>query len=312
VRVTDGDGATQDLAVSEVSNALERLAGPPFDFALPKTYLRTLRIPLAALGDVDLRDIRSIDLLTNRVPTGSVFLSDLALVRDSLGRSGRIGVPRLSVNDVTIEEGDTGTQRMRFLVNLSRPTNRKVRVHVDAATDFFFDSVVTPLSQTYVMQPGQRTLRVTLTVNGNDVDNFDRVFAVVLSIPKEAIVDRSIGTGIVLDDDPTPTMQIGPASAPEGNGAVLLPLTLSNPTADGVFVDVTLADGTATLGADYGPEPFAFGFVEPGRTTGEVIVPVVDDGDDEPDETFTATVTGVFGATLTGPDTVTGTIVDDD
>jgi hypothetical protein len=297
--------------VSSVSDALERLQGA--DFGLPKTLLRALHIPLRSLDNVALRDIEKIEFLTNRVPAGSVFLSDLALVKTSIGTSRPIHLPRLSVNSLTIEEGDSGNRTMRFRVTLSRPATRKVRVHVDAANDFFFGpEVVAPVSRELVFLPGQTARNVAVTVRGNTLDGFDRVFPVVLSIPTESILANSIGIGTVLDDDPTPTVQIGPGSANESAGLMSFPLTLSAPTGEGIFVEAELLSGTATVGSDLGPDPFAFGFIEPGVTTGELVVPILDDGDDEPNETFTVNVLAAFGADLAGPASVTGTIIDDD
>jgi hypothetical protein len=134
----------------------------------------------------------------------------------------------------------------------------------------------------------------------------------VLSIPKEAVLDHSIGTGTVFDDDATPTVRVGPASTSEADGVLRFPLTASGGTTDGIFVDAEIIAGTAHLGTDVGPDATAFGFIQPGRTTGELDVPLVDDGVAEPTETFSAHVTDVFSATLTGPATVTGTILDDD
>jgi hypothetical protein len=309
VRLTDSSGKTADVVVSAVSDALDPLPGL-FD-PLPKTYLRTLRIPLKTIGGINLYKVRRIEFLTNRVAQGSVLLSDLALSRPGIGASGRIDLPRLSVGDVTIDEGDTGTQTMRFKVNLSRTTASTVRVHVDAATGFLATNGVHPLSRTFVVTPGRRSFTVPVVVDNDLVAAPDRVFPVVLSVPTNAVLDRSIATGTVRDDEPLPTVSLGPASGVEGSGEVLLPLTLSAPTADGVFVDVELSSGTATLGSDY-PDEFGFGFVDALATTGNVFVTVTDDDLVEPDETFTARVVSVFGAVLAGPDTVTGTIVDDD
>jgi hypothetical protein len=263
IRITDGDGNTKSTVVSNVSKALDRLTG--VDFGLPKTVLRSVRIPLATLKGIDLSDVRTIDFLTNRVSTGSVFVSDLAAVKPSIGASGPIRLPRLSTHDLTVTEGDSGTQLMRFRVRLSRPSARTVRVHVDAANDFFFgDEVVTPVSKKLVFFPGQTQTTVAVRVRNNLFDGPDRIFPVVLAIPTEAILDQSIGVGTVLDDDPTPTVRFGNTIGFEAEGEARFPLTLSAPTSDGVFVDAEVTSGTAVLGSDMGPDSIAFGFIEPG------------------------------------------------
>jgi hypothetical protein len=311
VRFTDDNGRRVSVVVSDVSDALERLPGA--DNGLPKTIFRSVRIPLSSLHGLWLSHVRHIDLLTNQVASGTVFLSDLALVKRSIGVSAPVDAPRLSVNDVSVTEGNSGTQTMRFQLTLSRAATRTVQVHVDAANDFFADdTVVTPVSRTVMIPPGATSANVDVTVTGNTLDGADRTFPVVLSIPKEAVLDHSIGTGTVFDDDATPTVRVGPASTSEADGVLRFPLTASGGTTDGIFVDAEIIAGTAHLGTDVGPDATAFGFIEPGRTTGELDVPLVDDGVAEPTETFSAHVTDVFSATLTGPATVTGTILDDD
>jgi hypothetical protein len=311
VRLTDDDGKKATAVVSDVSHALERLTGN--DFGLPKTVFRTVRIPLSSLRGISLSHVRHVDILTNQVASGTVFLSDLALVKRSIGVSAAVDAPRLSVNDVTTTEGNSGTKSMRFRLTLSRAATRTVQVHVDAANDFFGDdTVVTPLSRTVMIPPGATSANVDVTVTGNTFDGADRTFPVVLSIPKEAVLDHSIGTGTVLDDDPTPTLRVGAAAASEGDGVVRFPLTASGGTTDGIFVDAEIISGSAQLGSDVGPDTTVFGFIEPGLTTGELDVPLVDNGVAEPSETFSVHVTDVFSATLVGPATVTGTIVDDD
>jgi Calx-beta domain-containing protein len=311
VRLTDDYGHKATAVVSSVSDALERLTGN--DFGLPKTIFRSVRIPLASLHGIVLSHVRHVDILTNQVSSGTVFLSDLALSKRSIGTSSAIDAPRLSVNDVTTTEGNSGTKAMRFTLTLSRAATRTVQVHVDAANDFFADNtVVTPLSKTIMIPPGSTTANIDVTIRGNTFDGSDRTFPVVLSIPKEAVLDHSIGTGTVLDDDPTPTLRVGAATAHEGDGVLRLPLTASGGTTDGIFVDAEIIDGTAKLGSDVGPDPTVFGFIEPGLTTGELDVPLIDDNVAEPTKTFSVHVTDVFGANLVGPATVTGTILDDD
>ena len=261
---------------------------------------------------VSLRDVRTIDFLTNRVSTGSVFLSDVTATRASIGRTGQITLPRLSTNDVTVQEGDSGRRVLRFRINLSRPVHRQVRVHVDAANDFFGDPALTPVSRTLVYEPGQTTKTVAVTVNADTFDNPDRVFSVVLSIPKEAILDRSIATGTVVDDDEAPTISIGAATATEHEGVVKFPLTLSRPAADIVFVDAQINEFTARFGSDIASGNEMFGLVEAGQTHGELDVAIVDDNVPEPTEAFQVHVLATGGADLTGPENVVGTILDDD
>jgi hypothetical protein len=310
VRFVDAAGRNVTVPVSAVSNALQRLPGG--DYGLPKTMLRSVRIPIARLKSLALRDVRRVELVTDRVPRGSVFVSDLAVVRASLGRSSVPKLPRLSVTSVAIDEGDTGTKLMRFHVRMSRKWSRTVRVFFDAAVgELFGVENVLPGSQFVAIKPGRTSASLTLTVRSDTLSGPNIVFPVVLSIPSEAIIDRSIGAGIVRDDDPDAVLQIDPASAVESDGRLRMPMRVSAPTSQGVFVEATVEDVTARLFEDYDTD-FAFGEIAPRATTGFLELPLVDDDLEEPNETFRLRPVFVFGADYAGPAALTGTIVDDD
>jgi hypothetical protein len=311
VRLVDGKGRRATYRVSASSDALVPFTGD--GFGLPKTILRTVRIPLATVTGISLADVRRVDLLTDRVAKGSVFVSDLVVSRASLGTSGPPALPRLSIADVTVNEGDRGNQVMRFRVRLSRPATRTVRVHVDAQTGAMFGvDQVSKGSASLVFAPGQTVKTLALAARGNTTFGDTVTFPVVLSIPTEAIVDRSVATGTVVEDDPAPLLRIDDATATEHDGVIRFPLRVTRPTTNGVIVVGVVSDGTAKAGSDYADDQFVAGFVDPGARHGDIEIAVLDDHVHEPTETFTIEITDVFNARLVSPSTVTGTIVDDD
>ena len=109
-------------------------------------------------------------------------------------------------------------------------------------------------------------------------------------------------------------LSINDASVAEGDsddGTTLqFTVTLDQSARGEVTVDWATADGTATAGTDYtaGSGRLTFSAGETSRT---VAVTVTGDTVDEPDETFTVTLSNAVGAVL-GDATGTGTIVDDD
>src|SRR5439155_15954122 len=100
------------------------------------------------------------------------------------------------------------------------------------------------------------------------------------------------------------------AYASESAGTIVFPVTLSAAAALDVSVDYATADGTATAGLDYTATRGTVSFPA-GTTTGQIVVPIAPDALDEPDETFTMTLTRPVNAAL-GTATATGTILDDD
>ena len=107
----------------------------------------------------------------------------------------------------------------------------------------------------------------------------------------------------------------------EKTGLVTFPVKLSAPSDKYVTFSGVLKDGTAVIRKDYtGPNDDGTGqvdraidgFVEPGKTTGELTVKILDDKLKEPPETFTAVIKTVYSAELKLTVTVTATITFND
>ncbi|MEU4194771.1 Calx-beta domain-containing protein [Kribbella sp. NPDC026611] len=319
VRVVDGHGGAAVVPVSSVSDALVRMPGNN-DVGLPKNMLRTVRIPLATLKGVDLRDVRAVELRTDKAATGSAYVSDLTFSSPSLGFSAPAAVlPKLSASSVTVKEGNQGTQNLDFWVTMSRPSIRPVSVYVESNGDL--GQTVGAVAKQLVFKPGQTRQKVTVPVKSNTRDSYDLPFELVLSAPHEGLLDGSFGHGLVLDDDPTPTLTLGNLKTVEKTEEVNFPVKLSAPSDKFVSFDGVLEDGTAVIRKDYtfakddgsGPvDRSVGGYIEPGKTTGELPVQILDDKLKEPAETFTAVIQQVDGANLKVPVTLTATITDND
>lgn len=117
---------------------------------------------------------------------------------------------------------------------------------------------------------------------------------------------------------PVPTLEIAAASEFEGNSGqspLSFALTLSGPApTGGLRVLATTSNGSATAGDDYVALTDAEFTIAAGQTTANVVVQMIGDSTNEPDETLTVTLTlpnggAVFGASNGG---ATGTIRNDD
>ena len=113
----------------------------------------------------------------------------------------------------------------------------------------------------------------------------------------------------IIDDDALPGLTIEDAAVQEG-GAASFDVTLSRMWDQAVTVNYRTAGGTATENTDYDGESGTLTF-EPGDTRKTIEVQTTEDDTDEPDETFTVTLSSPSGATL-DDGTATGTINDDD
>ncbi|MGZ5436785.1 MAG: beta strand repeat-containing protein, partial [Pyrinomonadaceae bacterium] len=113
--------------------------------------------------------------------------------------------PTLSINDVSITEGNSGTTNLTFTVTLSAASNLTVSVKHDTA-----DGVATTAdndyqltSDTLTFNPGDSSLTKTVTVSitGDQKTEPDETVFVVLSNPVNAAFSDSQGTGTILNDD---------------------------------------------------------------------------------------------------------------
>src|SRR5215211_583630 len=103
-------------------------------------------------------------------------------------------LPELSIDDVNVAEGDSGTVTASFTVTLS--TASLLPVTVDFATAN--GSATTPadyLPATGVLLfvPGQTTQSVSVTVNGDTLDETNETFLVNLSNAINATIDAGQG-----------------------------------------------------------------------------------------------------------------------
>jgi hypothetical protein len=128
--------------------------------------------------------------------------------------------------------------------------------------------------------------------------------------------DRVTADGIDAADATCETVErnvhvdVADATAGEGDGTIGFPVRLTERSAVPVSVSWATADGSATAPADYAAASGTVTFA-PFETEREVSVTLAQDAADEPDETFTVTLSDAAGAPV-GRGTATGTIVDDD
>ncbi len=107
-----------------------------------------------------------------------------------------------------------------------------------------------------------------------------------------------------------PVVSIGDVAVTEG-GSAQFTVSLDKVWTSDVTVEWTTADGTATAGSDYTARGGQTLTIAAGQSSAPVAVQTADDSDDEPDETFTITLSNPVNATL-GDATGEATIADND
>ena len=154
---------------------------------------------------------------------------------------------------------------------------------------------------------------VTITAVDNDVVAADKEVTVSATATNSHGVTAPDDVTLTIREDDVPGLSVADASVAEGDsGSTTMTFTVMlNPVAvSPVTVDWTTADGTARAGTDYTAGNGSLTF-NAGDSSKTVTVTVAGDDVDEPNETFTVTLSNASGATI-GDGTATGTVRDDD
>jgi len=127
--------------------------------------------------------------------------------------------PTLSINDVSMAEGNSGTTNFVFTVTLSAASNLTVNVDYATAngTATIADNDYQAVSGTLTFNPGNLTRTITVLVNGDQKFEPDETFFVNLTNAVNATISDSQGVGTIQNDD---TLQlILEESGPDPNQA---------------------------------------------------------------------------------------------
>nr|WP_320204022.1 putative Ig domain-containing protein [Agrobacterium rosae]MDX8306017.1 putative Ig domain-containing protein [Agrobacterium rosae] len=224
--------------------------------------------------------------------------------------------PTLSINDVSVNEGNAGNTNATFTVSLNQPAGAG-GVSFDIATadgtaTAGVDYVASSLTG-QTIPAGSSSATFTVLVNGDTLSEPNETFFVNVSNVTGASVGDSQGQGTIVNDDALPALSIDDVSVNEGNsGTTTATFTVSLSAASGqtVSVDYATANGTATAGSDYVARSGTLTFA-PGVTAQGVAITVNGDTAVEPNETFSLGLSGASNASIARA-TGTGTIVNDD
>ena len=154
-------------------------------------------------------------------------------------------------------------------------------------------------------------LTVRVPIIDDTIDEDDETVVFRISDLSNLELLRESGTGYIRDDDDPPQLSVSDVSATEGDGSLTFDVELDQQSGRTVTASYTTVNVTATAPADYAASSGALTFT-PGETAKTVTVAIVDDADDEPDETLVLRITSVENASTDSLAQATGTIVDDD
>src|SRR3990172_4460126 len=213
---------------------------------------------------------------------------------------------KLSIDNVSVVEGDSGAVEAIFTVALSTTTTETVSVEYATADD----TATAPADYTAIptttlsFAPGETARTITVTVNGDTSIETNETFFVNLANASNATIADGQGEGTITNDDalPTSTPTDTPSPTPTDTAT-----PTNTPTA--THTPAPTATETATSTPTYTPSPTPTDTATPTNTpatTTATFTPTFTPSP-TPTATATATVTGTPTPTNTATSTPTDT-----
>jgi|GEM_PF-6268095 len=214
-------------------------------------------------------------------------------------------------SSVTATEGST----VVFEVERYGGSSGRVVVDYETVADTAIEGTdFVATSGTFTFLDGETSKTFSVQLSDDSVYRRDRQFSVRLSRTYGtplSISRREAVIGIVDNDSPQRGLvqfAAGSVNVDEGTGLATLQINRVGGSDETVSVSYATAEGTAKAGADFTPTTGTLELVH-GQTSTTLQIPLLNDGLQEPDETFTVTLTGDHVGTLA---VVTVTIKDVD
>ncbi|PKN93177.1 MAG: hypothetical protein CVU44_12170 [Chloroflexi bacterium HGW-Chloroflexi-6] len=222
----------------------------------------------------------------------------------------------LSINDVTVDETNSGTTNASFTVTLSDVAPSDVTFDITTsdgtATTADSDYALNSISGATILA-GDTTYEFVVTVNGDTNIEPDETFDVVISNPTVASITDDTGLGTIANDDLG--LSINDVTVTEGNSGTTtasFTVTLTEASASDVTFNIATADNTATIAdSDYVSKSVTPATITAGNTTYAFDVTINGDVNVESNETFHVNLADALGANITDAQGL-GTITNDD
>ncbi|MFN7929970.1 MAG: Calx-beta domain-containing protein [Blastocatellia bacterium] len=232
--VTLSPASTQTVTVNYAT--ANHTATAPDDFTVipstpltfqPNETMKTISVQVKGETTVETDEIFYLNLsspanatLSNNQGTGTIINDDGA---------------RLSINDVTVTEGNSGTTNAVFNVTLDNPSALPITVKYATAdqTATVANNDYTPVSNTLMFPPNSTLQTITVPVKGDTAVELNETFVVNLSGVSGAVIAKAQGTGTIKNDDGVlPDLTVGlidPAVCLSPSGLVGVTATVFNP-----------------------------------------------------------------------------------
>jgi hypothetical protein len=214
-----------------------------------------------------LDDITAIELIP-RTPGGRFWLLDISARGRELAAGAAIELPRISIGDLVVAEGDSGEFTVQLPVTVDGEVKKRAQLWVQL-TDYA-DMVQPTRGFPLVLEPGATSASVSYSFTADDIYNpFPQLILATLLARRYAVTGDFDGTLLVKEDDPPPELTVDASHVTAAEGASLTwTLRLSEPLASGAFWSIQFlpaAGRFVELDTDDVPASFLenFGIVPP-------------------------------------------------
>lgn len=273
----------------------------------PGELEKTITVDVVGDLDVELRERFFVDLsnVTNAVIGTPIGVGEI-ISED---------VPGITVEDVSIVEGNAGYKALYFTLLLSDVHSENVIVTyatVDgtARAGSDYQSAMGVLTIPSGSMSG--TIRIDI-IGDNIIEDNETFFLQLFGADEGTIVDMS-ATATIINDDSEQGISISDSAVIEGNTgrkSMFFTVRLAQPSSSFVTVHFATMNGTATTAdRDYVATSGQVS-IRPGRQSATIAIPILGDRKVEADETFYVQIVRAFGAIISNG-LAEGTIYNDD
>src|SRR6266540_797165 len=227
------------------------------------------------------------------------FLTDPQADKSLNSMTDAVATPAISAHDVIVGEGDGIVD---LPVTLSAPSSSTVSVNYATSNSSAAASTGCPADYrsavgTLEFAPNMTTMVAHVEIfDCNDVEGLQSFTLELSGASGDATIGRASGRVGIVDNDAvvaTPRLFVRDAVVDEKDGTARVVVLLGGPAglalSSSVTVDYATGDGTAAVPGDYVAQTGTLTFA-PGETAKTVVIPITDDGANEPAENFALTL----------------------
>jgi hypothetical protein len=210
--------------------------------------------------------------------------------------------PTLSVADLGVSEGDSGTKLATFTVKLSQAAAAPVTFNATTAngTATAGSDYVAQSFPAQSIPAGQLARTISVTLNGDTAVEGNETILLNLGAAANASILDAQGAATIVNDD-GPTLSIGDVTLVEGNAGttnMTFTVLLSQAAAVPVTYSIATANDTASAGSDYVAKALVGQAIPAGQFAGTFTVTVNGDTTLEANEWLKVNLSAATGASI--------------